>query len=843
MKHFITSLLLLCGYLLCGAQATSLTIDNQTPGWLSSKIGYGDQQSVQNLTISGFLNPEDLKFIGSLINNHNLNGHINLENCQIIDKTGAISNNLDQKSFAISYLPHVTEISKITFPLNLISAKICFEKITIDTVVAGGSVMSKISPENFLITSGDRGSRNGNISHVLLREGVEVIDGDAFSDAGSIQGKDYDNAYSRNHARASMLESLTLPTSIKAIGYGAFSYCLNLKEMNLPSTLESIGSFAFAMTGFRPDTLYLPEKLVKYYTTSLCFKKGQTVIIPESVKEIDNTYETYDNMYNTHYLHDYINYDDNYIWVMKSSTPPSMKYNSENCLKNSIIYVPHNSYAAYSAKKPYSFATIIEAKVVENVSVSPKTTTLNVGEGTKLNVNVYPTDAEDLSILWSTDDASIASVTSDGIVTALSPGKTKIYATSNAIPNICDFCEVTVLQPVKGITLTPTPLELTEEESAQLVANVLPENASNKEVTWTSSDISVAMVSPQGMVYAIKPGTATIMATTVDGGFVALCKVTVKSKIIVASEIQISSKSETIAVGETVQLNATVSPENTTNKTVKWTVTNQNVATVDAAGLVTAMSEGTTQIIVTTTDGSNLSAMCEIKVEKKFVNVSNIKIEPSETRIAIGHSTKLSVKISPEDATNKAIVWSSTTPDVASVAQDGTVTAISEGNTSIVASTQDGSNLSAACQVTVYNDVVLVSKIVLSPEMIEGKENESVSITATVLPENASNKQLQWYSSNDDIATVTEGVVKLHKKGSTIIAAEATDGSNVKSECTIIVSENSGIESIIEDTNTYVKIFDLNGYLIYEGVYADAHLISGTYIVLCNGRSTKARIE
>lgn len=115
----------------------------------------------------------------------------------------------------------------------------------------------------------------------------------------------------------------------------------------------------------------------------------------------------------------------------------------------------------------------------------------------------------------------------DGIVTAVAPGNTQILAVSHYNREIKDACEVTVIQPVTGIALDKTQVELIEEESMQLHANVLPENASNKSVLWTSSDMSIAMISQDGMLYAIKPGKATIMATAVDGGFSALCRVVV----------------------------------------------------------------------------------------------------------------------------------------------------------------------------------------------------------------------------------------------------------------------------------------------------------------------------
>ena len=164
---------------------------------------------------------------------------------------------------------------------------------------------------------------------------------------------------------------------------------------------------------------------------------------------------------------------------------------------------------------------------VESVSLSYKDVSLKVGENKQLEASVYPINADDKSIVWTSADESIAKVSEDGIVTAIAPGNTQILAVSNYNHEITDACAVTVIQPVTGIALDKTQVELIEEESMQLRANVLPENASNKGVSWTSSDMSIAMISQDGMLYAIKPGKATIMATAVDGGFSALCRVVV----------------------------------------------------------------------------------------------------------------------------------------------------------------------------------------------------------------------------------------------------------------------------------------------------------------------------
>lgn len=986
--------MLLCCYMLCGAQATSLVVENQTPGWLSSKISYGDQQTVENLTLSGYLNLDDLKFIGSLINSHNLNGFLDLENCQIVDKNGTLTNKLEENCFSILWSAVNKEITKISMPLKLTSSdKSIYSGLLIDTLVIGGEnmpILEKYSFQGYLT----EGLSHGNIKHFIIREGVTQI-GDGFCK----------KIHSYDDLKA---VSACLPESIKKIGKYAFEDCSHLSEINLPNTIEQIERDALRGSAFLPDTLRLPQSLTKYYTTAFPVKNGQVVIIPESVTQIDNTYSTYDNTMNTWTTWDYIKTSNNYVWVMESKTPPFVTYEYERFLEGSTIYIPQGSYSAYSSKKPFSHAKLIEVipieeisfnkesqtlyvgeiinvkplimpsnasnkkllwstsnpdiatvdtegniqalkfgqttisvttidglktasfilyvyehvtsvklpsclsvnisekktlvpeitpigktdgkvswlssdpdiatvdengivkgvskgtstitiisfdgnfsaacnvsviQPVESITLSPKTLSINVGDCRQIEATVLPTNANDKSIIWSSSNETIANVNSAGLISGVNPGNVRITATSNFNNEVNDVCEVTIIQPVAGISLDKSDVEILEDESLQLVAEVVPLNASNKKINWTSSDVSVAVVSSDGTVYAIKPGQATIMATTVDGGFIALCKVIVKAKEIKATEIRLSHSCETMAIGETLQLGAVLEPENVTNRNLSWTSTNPNVATVNPTGLIHALAQGTTQIIATTTDGSNLSAICEITVEKQFIEITQIQISPSSARISVGKSVKLNAIITPGDATSTNVLWSSTNTSVATVSQDGNVEAIAEGEAVIIASIQDGSNLSATCNISVYNDIILISEIILDPVNIEGDENESATINAVIIPENATNKQLKWYSSNDNVAVVNDGVVKLVKRGIAIITAEALDGSNVKSECTVVVSDSAGIESIIEDKNTDVKIFNLSGHLIYQGIYAEANIEPGIYIVLCKGRSFKAKID
>lgn len=847
MKLLLTFLLLICSYMLCEAQATSLTIDNQTPGWLSSKINYGDQQTVKDLKVSGYLNADDIKFIGTLIQTHSLSGLVDIEDCQIVDKEGVISNILDKNAFSFGWQENRLDgytIRHLKLPLKLKYSKECLADgvLTIDTLTAGGANMPIINKESFSYY-------NRGIKHLILREGVSEIERYSFCEISSNYNRNYSEAIASEvkMKECSLLESVQFPNTLKIIGERAFDWSLRLREVNLPDSIESIGDYAFGMSSFQPDTLRLPKSLKNYYVTSFYIKDNQVIYVPEISrigfgKQTGGDKGQYVSKYNI------------LTFYMQAKQKPSIiNQCSEQCLSGCTFYVPKGSKESYTKPdinmasgynyNPFCFAKVVELIPAESILVNPKSVSLRINEQTNISASVLPTNANDNTFSWYSEDESIAKVSNSGLIIAVSPGLVKIYAASNYNPDVKDFCEVTVVQPVTGIQLAKNELELEEDESIKLQASVLPANATNKNVNWTSSDVSVAMVSPDGTVYAIKPGQATIMATTEDGGFVALSKVNVKAKTVLVSNIDLNVRSKTLAIGETIQLSALILPEHASTKIVDWTSTNPFIASVNEFGFVTAISEGKTQIIATTTDDSNLSAICEITVEKQFISISQIRITPSNTTLVVGQTMVLNAIIIPNDASNKAIVWSSTNPSIAIVSATGEVKAVASGEAIIIASTQDGSNLSAMCQITVKTEPIFVESIDLNPSTIEGYVNETYHLEANVLPVTASNKDLKWTSSDENIATVENGEVKLESVGTAIITARAIDGSNIKSECTVIVSDEAGIDSIIADKDSFVKIYNLSGVLVYNGALSDIKLSSGFYIVICNGYSFKIRIE
>jgi uncharacterized protein YjdB len=166
--------------------------------------------------------------------------------------------------------------------------------------------------------------------------------------------------------------------------------------------------------------------------------------------------------------------------------------------------------------------------------------------------------------------------------------------------------------PVTGVTLDKTACEMTEGDELTLTATINPENATNKNVTWSTSDATVATV-VNGKVTALKAGNATITVTTEDGNKTATCALTVKAKVYPVTGVTLDKTTYELTVGGNVTLTATINPANATNKNVTWKTSDATVATV-VNGKVTALKAGTATITVTTEDG-NKTATCTVTVK------------------------------------------------------------------------------------------------------------------------------------------------------------------------------------------------------------------------------------
>lgn len=256
---------------------------------------------------------------------------------------------------------------------------------------------------------------------------------------------------------------------------------------------------------------------------------------------------------------------------------------------------------------------------------------------------------------------------------------------------------------VEGVSLDKQSITLTEGETDTLTATITPDNATNKNITWSTSNPDVASVQ-NGVVTANSAGTATITVTTEDGNKTAQCQVTVIQKpieIIHVQGVSLDKTNITLTEGETDTLTATVMPDDATNKNITWSTSNPDVVSVQN-GVVTANSAGTATITVTTEDG-NKTATCQVTVEERpvqIIHVEEVSLNKEKDTLEIGNTTNLNASITPSDATNQKIIWTSSNPDVATVNDYGVIKALKEGTTIITATSEDG-NISDSCEITV----------------------------------------------------------------------------------------------------------------------------------------------
>ncbi len=418
---------------------------------------------------------------------------------------------------------------------------------------------------------------------------------------------------------------------------------------------------------------------------------------------------------------------------------------------------------------------------VTGITLNKTSATLNTGQTLQLTATVTPSYANQ-SLTWSSSDTNVATVSSNGLVTAKGPGEVTIKAMANDGSYVNATCHLTVKQLATGVSLNKTSATINTGQTLQLTATVTPSNTSNKAVTWKSSNTAVATVSSSGLVTGKGPGSATITVTTADGSNKsATCALTVKQ---LATGVSLNKTSATLNTGQTLQLTATVTPSNTSNKNVTWKSSNTTVATVSSSGLVTAKAPGTATITVTTADGSNKSATCALTVNQLATGVS---LNKTSATLNTGQTLQLTATVTPSNTSNKNVTWKSSNTTVATVSSSGLVTAKAPGSAIITVTTADGSNKSATCALTVNQ---LATGVSLNKTSATLNTGQTLQLTATVTPSNTTNKSVTWKSSNTSVATVSSsGLVTAQGPGSATITVTTADGSNKSATCALTVKQ------------------------------------------------------
>ena len=304
----------------------------------------------------------------------------------------------------------------------------------------------------------------------------------------------------------------------------------------------------------------------------------------------------------------------------------------------------------------------------------------------------------------------------------------------------------------------------------------------------TSHDITIGVAIPSGangIRIIRRAGSATVVNSvtlTIGGGSVTPT----------VSSVTVSPNSKTLEINETQQLTATVdATPSTADKTVAWSTSNGNVATVSETGLVTAVAQGTATITATSNLDNTKSGTCTITVNPPAtpIPVTAISIDATAT-VGIGESITLTVSYTPSDANEgKAVAWGSADESIATV-NNGVVTGVAAGTTTITATSTTDPNIKATCNVTVK--AIAVSGVSLDKTSISIQIDGTATLTATVSPNNATNKSITWKSDDESVARVNNGVVTGISEGTATITVTTVDG-NHQATCGVSVTAGAPV--------------------------------------------------
>ena len=397
--------------------------------------------------------------------------------------------------------------------------------------------------------------------------------------------------------------------------------------------------------------------------------------------------------------------------------------------------------------------------------------------------------------------------------------------------------------PVESITLSPSSFTLNVPDTQQITASILPENATNKTLTWSSSNPSNLSVDENGLVTAVASGSATITATS-ENGISATCSAT--SKIPVTS-VSVSPSSLSLHPGDTYTLSATVRPSNATNKTVYWSCSSAYISVSGGKVKVSSSSGAVGNYTITATCDGKVG-YCYLDVTA--IAVTGVSVSPSSVSVEKGSTTTLTATVSPSNATNKNVKWSSSNTSIATVSSSGVVTGKAKGSCTITATC---GGKSATCSVTVkisasslsLNKSSLTLSRFFHTASFTRISNPSGTLYATISPSNA-----------DGTLTATNGTYftsSIRGKWIDVTAKSSGTGSGTltasyggkSATCNITVSEVPVSSVTLEYSSINMSASSLASCKIYispENAYQNTNVsVKSSNSSVCSATYTLAR--
>lgn len=683
------------------------------------------------------------------------------------------------------------------------------------------------------------------LKSILLPEGVKVLGASAFKGCLGLEEIILPDTLVSIGQSAFQdcisMESITLPESVTGIGYAAFSGCTSLKDINIPKQVVSIGNATFSGCASLesieiPDTIVtlgdnvfsgcvslktivIPNSVREIGTSTFSYcsnleevtlsknlsaiasslfrycDKLETVIIPNGVKRIGDT--VFADCMNLRSVTFPITIESNQIGSRIFSNSPKVV---ASVIADSAAHL-------YMRRNEYAFTLI-----TTGINLDKAKLTLNVNDSSKYIAILSPyTIADNSQLIWISSNPDIAAVDGNGVVTGKSEGEAVI--TVKTANGLTATSNVTVKDEhilIESIKLNQKELVIKKETSSSLRATINPSNTTeDKKLTWTSSDNEIVTVSSTGVLTARKPGTAIITVTT-SNGISDTCNVTVISEI---TSVALNLTAVSIEEGTSQLLRATINPSDTTSsKELTWKSSNPSVATVDQNGEITAVKKGIATITVETINGKK--AECKVTVNPAVENIpiESVSLNKTELILEEENTEILKATINPNNTTDdKKLTWNSDNPIVATVDQNGEITAKSAGKAVVTVTTSN--NKTASCIVIVTKKPIPIESVELEKKQLVLKVGKTEELTASINPQDTTDdKTLNWNSSNEEVATVENGVVIAKKAGETVITVSTVNGKEDTCLVTVFELNTDELKALIDEAKTYNDIYTKDSY-------------------------------
>lgn len=470
------------------------------------------------------------------------------------------------------------------------------------------------------------------------------------------------------------------------------------------------------------------------------------------------------------------------------------------------------------------------------------------GKSISLKATCTPEDANVRTVTFTSGDVGVAKVTGNN-VKAIQRGECDLTVSSKQNPEVKEVFRILVIQPVRKITIDAGNKKVSAGSALQLKAVCEPEDASIKDVVWSSKNPAVATVDGHGLVTGVKKGTVTIIATAADGSqVVGSVLVNVQQPV---TSLAFTHKDSSVIVGRTAQARVSVQPAAASDKGVEWSSSDESIATVKN-GMVKGVAAGVCTITATSKSNPEVSASVEWTVKQLITKIECVN-EQSELSMLVGETRQLFWKISPDDATDKALKFNAQHKTVATVNEQGVVTAVGRGLTNIYAVAQDGSGKQGAAKINVIQPVTGV-KLNRSTYLIQLYQGGR--ITAYPQPKNANNQNVTWSTGDESIATArssgrsTAAVYGVSRGWTTIQpmtedggftttaqlwvddfnGAIIVDGLSVAGDTRVRVSlKNTNPDLTVENVHFIVECFDMSGNPMVCNVDGISTYFEGSY--------------